>query len=54
MIVRRDNRLFEMLDEMGANVEREMFMAGYTERKGEEEKEPRHIQKRKMTRVDQE
>ncbi|WP_277949657.1 hypothetical protein [Klebsiella pneumoniae] len=29
MIVRLDNRLFEILDEMGAHVDREMFMAAY-------------------------
>ena len=32
MIVRLDNRLFEILDEMGAHVDREMFMAAYAQR----------------------
>ncbi|WP_238157568.1 hypothetical protein [Klebsiella pneumoniae] len=35
MIVRLDNRLFEILDEMGAHVDREMFMAAYAQRKAE-------------------
>ncbi|EEU6534243.1 hypothetical protein HER88_004462 [Salmonella enterica] len=37
MIVRLDNRLFEILDEMGARVDREMFMAAYAQRKAEKE-----------------
>ncbi len=39
MIVRLDNRLFEILDEMGAHVDREMFMAAYAQRKAEKENE---------------
>ncbi len=38
MIVRLDNRLFEILDEMGAHVDREMFMAAYAQRKAEKRK----------------
>ncbi|EEW5212307.1 TPA: hypothetical protein ISA43_004679 [Escherichia coli] len=51
MIVRLDNRLFEILDEMGAHVDREMFMAAYAQRKSEKENDPRHIRQRELTRL---
>lgn len=51
MIVRLDNRLFEILDEMGAHVDREMFMAAYAQRKTEKENDPRHALQRKLTRL---
>ncbi|EAA7785268.1 hypothetical protein BFK25_004543 [Salmonella enterica subsp. enterica serovar Braenderup] len=51
MIVRLDNRLFEILDEMGARVDREMFMAAYAQRKAEKENDPRHVRQRKMTQL---
>ncbi|MBL9524814.1 hypothetical protein JNS84_26805, partial [Klebsiella pneumoniae] len=44
-------RLFEILDEMGAHVDREMFMAAYAQRKAEKENDPRHIRQRKLTRL---
>ncbi|EBJ4300191.1 hypothetical protein DUX08_23400 [Salmonella enterica] len=51
MIVRLDNRLFEILDEMGAHVDREMFMAAYAQRKAERENDPRHIRQQKLTQL---
>ncbi|MTF72794.1 hypothetical protein GJD70_27395 [Klebsiella pneumoniae] len=51
MIVRLDNRLFEILDEMGAHVDREMFMAAYAHRQAEKENDHRHIRQRKLTRL---
>lgn len=51
MIVRLDNRLFEILDEMGGHVDREMFMAAYAQRKAEKENDPQHIRQRKLTRL---
>ncbi|HDC1598573.1 TPA: hypothetical protein O7V39_005024 [Salmonella enterica] len=51
MIVRLDNRLFEILDEMGAGVDREMFMAAYAQRKAEKENDPRYVRQRKMTQL---
>ncbi|EAU3240773.1 hypothetical protein ACE2PB_005090 [Salmonella enterica] len=51
MIVRLDNRLFEILAEMGACVDREMFMVAYARRKAEKENDPRHIRQRKLTQM---
>ncbi|EDQ1986839.1 hypothetical protein GSO28_004771 [Salmonella enterica] len=51
MIVRLDNRLFEILDEMGACVNREMFMAAYAQRKAEKGNDHRHIRQRKLTQM---
>ncbi|HFG6643117.1 TPA: hypothetical protein ACJH2W_004681 [Salmonella enterica subsp. enterica serovar Bovismorbificans] len=51
MIVRLDNRLFEILDEMGAHVDRKMFMAAYAQRKAEKENDPRYIRQRNLTRL---
>ncbi|MBE3060626.1 hypothetical protein GXB74_32130, partial [Klebsiella pneumoniae] len=51
MIVRLDNRLFEILDEMGAHVDRERVMAAYAQRKAEKENDPRHIRHRNPNRV---
>ncbi|EAX6626073.1 hypothetical protein T029_25320 [Salmonella enterica subsp. enterica serovar Give] len=51
MIVRLDNRLFEILNEMGAHVDREMFLAAYAQRKAEKENDPRHIRQRKLTQL---
>lgn len=51
MIVRLDNRLFEILDEMGVHVDREMFMAAYAQRKAERGNDPRHIRQRELTRL---
>ncbi|MTF72800.1 hypothetical protein GJD70_27465 [Klebsiella pneumoniae] len=50
MIVRLDNRVFEILDEMGAHVDREMFMEAYAQRTSEKENDPRHIRQRELTR----
>ncbi|WP_173017763.1 hypothetical protein [Klebsiella pneumoniae] len=51
MIVRLGNRLFEILEEMGAHVDREMFIAAYAQRKSEKENDPRHIRPRELTRL---
>ncbi|WP_173017926.1 hypothetical protein [Klebsiella pneumoniae] len=50
MMVRLDNRLFEILDEMGAHVDREMFMADYAQRKAEKDNDIRHCRKRALHR----
>ncbi|ECG5407423.1 hypothetical protein S969_004977 [Salmonella enterica subsp. salamae serovar 6,7:z:1,5] len=51
MIVRLDNRLFEILEDMGAHVDREIFMAAYAQRKAEKENDPRYLRQRKLTRL---
>lgn len=51
MIVRLDKRLFEILEEMGGNVDREMFDAAYARRKAEKENDPEHIRKKALTQL---
>lgn len=48
VIVRLDKRLFEILDDMGACVTREMFLDAYAIRKMERERDPRLIRRRKF------
>ncbi|MDC9616195.1 hypothetical protein PSI19_20530 [Xenorhabdus khoisanae] len=51
MIVRLDNRLFEILNEMGVRIDHETFVEAYTRRKAEKDKDPKQARKRKLTQV---
>lgn len=51
MIVRLDKRLFEILTEMGGNVDAEMFKTAYAKRKEEKANDPRLQQQAKMTQM---